>query len=115
MSQKQQEEVLREFFRVLKKGGVLMFNTNNRFYPKQFILAGLNKLKYPRAKFGEIEIGGKTQTYRYLSTFRELKNKLENVGFKITFYESPLFSKWIQIWAMKSSDTYRRLRSRIVL
>ena len=100
---KQQERVLREFFRVLKEGGVLLFNTNNRSYPKRFLLAIINKIKYPKAKFGEINIGGKTQTYRYLSTFPELKKKLKKIGFKIISYENQAFSKWIQIWAVKDS------------
>ena len=102
---KEQEKVLGECFRVLKENGILMFNTNNKFYPKRFLLAIINKMKYPRAKFGEIDIDGKTQTYRYLSTLRELKKKLEKVGFKFTFYENPIFAKWIQIWVEKGSGT----------
>ena len=90
---KQQKRVLKEFFRVLKQGGILMFNTNNRFYPKRFLLALLNKIKYPLAKFGEIDVDGKPQTYRYLSTFPELKKKLEKIGFKIASYKNPFFAK----------------------
>jgi ubiquinone/menaquinone biosynthesis C-methylase UbiE len=97
----EQEKVLKEFFRVMNNKGILMFNTNNRFYPKKFLLAIINKLKYPKLKFGEINIGGQTQTYRYLSTFSELKKKLEKIGFKIIFHENPIASKWIQIWAVK--------------
>jgi|APSaa5957512576_1039674.scaffolds.fasta_scaffold07776_2 ubiquinone/menaquinone biosynthesis C-methylase UbiE len=102
---KEQEKVLGEFFRVLKEDGILMFNTNNRFYPKRFLLAILNKVKYPRSKFGEIDIDGKTQTYRYLSTFPELKKKLDKIGFKISSHENPIFAKWIQIWTIKGSGT----------
>jgi len=102
ISPEQQLLVLKEFFRALQNEGTLMFNTNNLYYPPRFLFAAKNKILYPKAKFGEIKIGGATKTYRYLSSFRELKKKIEKAGFTITSYENKPFSKWIQIWAKKS-------------
>lgn len=101
MPPNEQYVVLDEFYRVLSSGGLLMFNTKNVFHPRNFLGSLIAKIEHKDFEFGEVEIGGKTGSYRYFSKENDIVRKTMDAGFDVEEVNAHPLSNWIQVWARK--------------
>jgi len=91
------ELVLAEFYRILKRQGILFLAVKNIWNPKHFGLSIYSKLRNQKRKFGEILFSN--QIYTAFTNPRSIINLLNKRGFKLLGSEIGI--KWINLYVSK--------------